>query len=235
MTNVSFQPSERNSWQAVADATNNIVTPANAIDVAAFGLAMHGADRLDSWSGIAESGVSLIADLVDGKIARATGTASEIGEALDAGGDKIKLAKFILRVWQEERAPNSLLAAVTAQNLANVAITAYDRHHNETPQVHSSPDGKKAIFLQQVGLGMHVIGEKLSTKQERASGLFKRMGSIVGWAGVALGVKATVGYAKNAGANFKSDQFNAFMDVFDGVIAPDEVHDKYPSLAKVLK
>ncbi len=103
---------ERNIFQKASDATGTIVTPANAIDAVAFVIALDGIKQHDTWSGIVKSGAGYAADAIDGKVARATKTQSDLGEAIDAGGDKIKLVYALAQIWKTKRAPRSLLTAV---------------------------------------------------------------------------------------------------------------------------
>lgn len=185
---------DRNFWQVIAGATNDVVTPANALDAAAFGLSIYGLNNLDSWKGIIASASAFGADLVDGKIARATGTQSDLGEAVDAGGDKIKLAFALYQIWKLNLAPKTLIMAVAAQNGYNIGLTAADRSLNDKPSIHPSSFGKKAIFLEQMGLGMHVIGSEVSKQNEKRGRAIKLAGSVVGYAGVGVGIIASSGY-----------------------------------------
>lgn len=188
------QANEPNTWQAIANATNDWVTPANVIDVAAFGLAMKAGGNLTETSGIAHAAAAFGADIIDGKVARTTGTASSKGEAIDAAGDKIKLGYYLLKIWQEGLAPKPLLAAVALQNTANVAITAYDRKTNPMPLVHPSIDGKRGIFMQQAGIGLHVIGSRVAKSKPETGWLIKTTGTAVTALGILRGLKATREY-----------------------------------------
>lgn len=185
---------ERNFWQVIADATGDVVTPANTLDAAAFGLSIYGLKNLDSWKGIIASALAFGADLVDGKIARATGTQSDLGEAVDAGGDKIKLAFALYQIWKLELAPKALITAIALQNGYNAGLTAVDRSLNDKPAIHPSNFGKKAIFLEEMGLGMHVIGSEVSKQHEKRGKAVKLAGSVIGYAGVGFGLIASGGY-----------------------------------------
>jgi phosphatidylglycerophosphate synthase len=186
---------EKNVFQRISDATNTIVTPANVLDAAAFAVAVDGIRRHDTWSGIAKSGAGYIADMLDGKIARATGTQSPLGEAIDAGGDKLKLAFALTSLWRSERVPRPLLAAVAVQNAANAAIALYDRQINDPPLMHSSNEGKQTFAMQEFGIGLHVIGAKLEESRPSAGRALKAAGNIMGWAGVIRGtIRTTPAY-----------------------------------------
>lgn len=191
--------------QGIAEATGNIVTPANAVDAVAFGMALHAAPRLDTWSGIAEAAIAYGADFVDGKIARATGTASEVGSKVDAVGDKIKLGWGILHIARNNQADRDLLAAVAVQNVANAAITAYDRKRNEEPAItEARPLGKRAMFGQAMSIGVQVIGTKVSETHPRAGRTIRQLGRWTGLTTVAtLGIASTIDYAKLARSGTK--------------------------------
>jgi phosphatidylglycerophosphate synthase len=187
-----------NNWQRIAIATNDWATPANAIDAVAFGMAMHAASRLDTPAGIIEACAALMADFVDGKVARATGTSSDIGEAIDAGLDKVKLGRYLVSAWKDNLAPKLLLAGVAAPNIANTAITVYDRRRNVHPQVHPNDDGKKGIWWEQWGLGLHVIGNVVEKKQPAAGKALKTAGTAMSVYGIYRGLKATRAYWRMA-------------------------------------
>lgn len=193
---LSLNQGERNIFQKISDKTGTIITPSNIIDVASMAGSKYGIDRLDTWRGIGTALLSFGADMVDGKVARATGTQSALGEAIDAGGDKIRLAYAIGKIWQMDLAPKRLLVAVAIQNSLNTALTMVDRATNaDEPQIHPSWWGKRAILMQQTGIGLHVIGSRLEKDEKLAASCFsKTAGSILGYAGVAFGVVASSGY-----------------------------------------
>ncbi len=184
-----------NNWQKLAEATNDIVTPGNALDAFGFAGSVYGLQHLDSWKGIIVAAGSFMTDFFDGKVARATGTQSDLGEAIDAGGDKVKLALGLFYLWKLDLAPKSLLLAIAAQNAVNAGLTVADRALNESPVLHSSQFGKKAIFIQQWGLGLHVMGSQIEKGNENRGKAIKAAGSIIGYAGVGVGFVASSGYA----------------------------------------
>jgi phosphatidylglycerophosphate synthase len=190
-------PSKDSSvWQEIAEATNDIVTPANVLDLLGFGACIYGIGKLNSWKGIVATAAGFMTDVVDGKVARATNTQSPLGEAVDAAGDKVKLALALRTIWGLRLAPTPLLSAVAIQNAANVALVALDRMRHEEPQLHSSSHGKMAMFLEQWGIGLHVIGSQVSKTHERRGRLIKAAATGVGVVGLTYGIAATVGYAR---------------------------------------
>jgi phosphatidylglycerophosphate synthase len=204
-TFANMSETEPNAWQRVAAATHDIVTPANAIDVAAFGLAIHAAPRLDTGSGVVKGAIAFMADFVDGKVARATGTASELGAKIDPVGDKIKLGYSMYHIWQKRLASRGLIAAVALQNAGNTAITLCDQAVNDEPQVAVTSDGKKAMFTQAWGIGLQVIGTRVERSHEKSGRAIKVAGAVLGWGGLAVfGIKSTVDYYNTArGGNRK--------------------------------
>ena len=98
--------------QSTAEKTRGVSTPSNLLDAYAFKKCIEGLDNLDTWKGIFTACGSLMADLVDGPIARVTDTSSAVGEGVDAVGDKIKLAYALTKIWQLELAPKPLILGI---------------------------------------------------------------------------------------------------------------------------
>lgn len=190
---------EQNVFQRVAEATNGIVTPANAIDVAAFALAMESASKLDSWRGIASMAVAYTADLADGAVARATGTVSELGAGVDAVGDKVKTAYVGYHIARQGLANYDLLTAVAAYNMATAGATIYDRLAHDKPEVETTIPGKRAVFAGSLGLGLQIIGNKVAETDERKGRALKLAGAGIGYGGLAYyGAKAIRDYWRTA-------------------------------------
>lgn len=183
------------AFQHIANLTHHVVTPANAIDALSFVGAMYGLRELESWKGILISGASFMADYVDGIVARATGTQSELGEAVDAVGDKLKLALGLYTIWQHDLAPKQLLTSVAVLHGINTAVTATDRLIHDKPVMHATWLGKRAIFMEQWGIGLHVIGSKISQTSYEKGSAIKAAGTALGYIGVGLGVLAGADYA----------------------------------------
>lgn len=190
-----IETSQKNNWQKLSEATNSIVTPANIIDAVGFIGAKYGMDRIDTPKGALITVASYGADVIDGKIARATGTQSELGEIIDATGDKIKLGYGIYTIWQKSLADKPLLALIATQNIINASLALTDRKINGKNQaIHPSVIGKRGFFLQQVGLGTNILGKKMDEKGYDTGETIKRLGNVIGFTGVALGSIASVGY-----------------------------------------
>lgn len=188
---------EPNAWQRVSDATGTVITPANLIDAAGFVGAKYGIDHFDSWQGIFAAAASFLSDVVDGRVARATGTASPLGEAIDAAGDKAKLAYALYKMDRLQLAPRKLLGAVALQNGCNAILTTADQVvHKDGHVLHPSWFGKRAMFLQQTGVGLHVIAAQMENDTLPRSRQVRAVANILGWGGVALGAVATADYSK---------------------------------------
>lgn len=185
--------------QKVAEATNGIVTPGNATSATGFGLSMHGISNLDGYGGLIETGAGFGLDVVDGKVSRATGTASPLGEVVDATLDKIKTGYFAAKLLLERRAPKGLVAAVIGQNALNAGITLYDKRVNDPPRVHPTKAGKYGMFAQNSGLFLHAIGTKIREKRPVAGKTIKLAGSVIGYTGVGISLVASKQYAGAAG------------------------------------
>lgn len=184
-------------WQDLSESTGTIVTPANILDSFAMYLAYKSAPKMDTWPGIIGTGASVLADYVNGPIARYTGTDSKLGEAVDAVGDKIKLAYAIKYIWELDLAPKPLLTAVAIQNGLNTGITLAERAiGNGEPQIHSSWAGKRAIFAQQAGIGLYVIATKLEQEDNGRAVQVKKIAAGISAVGMGLGVVSTTGYTK---------------------------------------
>lgn len=194
-------PAEPNGWQRLSGATGTCITPANVIDAVGFAGAKYGLDRLDSWSGIVAAGASFLSDVIDGRVARATGTTSPLGEAIDAAGDKVKLAYALRKINELKLAPRKLLAAIAIQNGCNAVLTTADQLlHKEQHVLHPSWFGKRAMFLQQMGVGLHVVAAQMEQDARPRAPRVRLAANILGWAGVGLGSVATTGYGRKLAA-----------------------------------
>jgi phosphatidylglycerophosphate synthase len=185
-----------NIYQRVANRTHNVLTVENALDAVSVPMAAWGLPRLETWAGILASMAAFEIDNVDGYFARRNGTASSLGEMVDATTDKIRLGLAVGFMWRDSPRLRPLIAAIGAQNSYNAGLTLLDRKNNQDPSIHPSQFGKKAIFMQQWGLGVNVIGAKIEKSNLQAGKAVKTAGNILGWAGVGVGIAASVGYTR---------------------------------------
>lgn len=191
---------ERSILQKIAEGSGGLVTPANCIDAIAFAGVIKYAPELDRLQGIVMVGASYAADMVDGIVARSTGTTSKIGEAFDAAGDKIKTAYTAAHIARLDLAPRTLLAAVALQNIANTGAVIYDRLHNRTPQITVSKPGKRSTFSNTLGLSLHSIGAEIERNGDQVSAdRMRNVGTAITVGGlIAFGIPATRQYWKAA-------------------------------------
>ncbi len=193
---LGFDIEDENIWEKIAGYTNDIATPPNALDAGAMALALYGLNvaKLDSWKGITTTGMSFVADLFDGWLARKTKTSSPLGEAVDAGGDKIKLLAALYQIYKLDLAPRSLIWSIFAQNGYNAGLTILDIKTNDIPAIHPSWLGKRAILAQQTGLGLNVVGSEVKKTDDKKGNMLKLAGSVIGFTGVIMGVGSSAGY-----------------------------------------
>jgi phosphatidylglycerophosphate synthase len=197
--------------QQVAHATHDVITPANVVDGAAFGLALHAVPRLDQWQGIAEATIAYGADWVDGDLARATGTSSDLGATVDSVGDKIKVLLAGIKMWRDDLADRDALLAVGAQNMATTALTAYDRYRNEQPTITKARRlGQAAMFGQATGLGLQTIGTRVQRDgRETAGRTIRKTGRFLTIATAStLGVASVIDYTKTVLTGTKKQRPN---------------------------
>src|SRR6185295_7735986 len=102
------QESIRKRSQSIARRTHNVITPANVLDVGLNAVAQHGISRLPKFSGLLEVLGARIGDLFDGWLAGWTGTPSELGEAIDAGGDWTQMLAVLRKNRQLRMLPKPI-------------------------------------------------------------------------------------------------------------------------------
>ena len=86
------RPTERNSWQRLAARSHGWLAPANGLTLVGFGLVLGGSGYIFAhayWWGLMLMLGGRLLDIADGWVAERTGTKSPLGEALDAGLDKV--------------------------------------------------------------------------------------------------------------------------------------------------
>jgi len=181
-------PSEKGQTfvQRLAQRSNGLVTPANVLDGAAFVGAGWSAPRLDTWSGLVVGVASYASDILDGKIARATGTTSYLGDLIDHVGDKPKIAYALYHIWRKGLADRPLVAAVAAYNGATASIAVYDRLANGASRVEVTKDGKRAMFTSASGVGMQTIAARLDPTRPQAARVLRLSGAVLGYAGLLI-------------------------------------------------
>jgi phosphatidylglycerophosphate synthase len=194
-----WRVNEEAALQRVARATHGLLTPANLLDALAFVGAKWSGPRLDTWPGLMAGMASYVADMADGKIARATGTASHVGELVDHVGDKPKIGYALYWIWKKELADRRLIAAVATYNAVTASITVYDRVSSGTPQVAVGRSGKRAMFATATGIGLQTIATKVSQQHAGSGRLLRSGGAALAWSGLLVyGLPTIRGYWRMA-------------------------------------
>jgi len=169
----------------------------NAISAVGFVLAVHGASRLDTPLGLAETATGRVMDLADGYVARATGQTSEFGASLDATLDKLASFAIVASEWRKDIAPKTALAAMVAQNIVNSVATAAALKKHPDQALAPSKDGKYAMAAQNFALAAYAQAEILHDSRPRTSQVMRNLGHGAMVIGVGFfGTKATIGYIK---------------------------------------
>jgi phosphatidylglycerophosphate synthase len=194
------EPEDQNTWQKLADKTNGIITPGNAISVA--GAMAVGSGLLDishgkTTSGLFKIGAGRYADIVDGKVADKTGTKSPIGEGVDAVIDKIELGAALPVLLSKEIITKTAFGSILGLNLANAGVSAVAKHRKT--EIHPSKAGKLATFGQWMAIGFYMLSTV--SRNHHADTLaqrFETAGNISLVVATGLGIVALVGYTKDA-------------------------------------
>lgn len=176
--------------------TSEIVTEANAISAAGFGLVTAGIHRgMDTPLGAALVFAGRALDVVDGAVARCTGKTSEFGAALDASLDKLGMLAIVSHLSEKNIIPDWVAAGMIAQNTANTAATlAAQSKHPETRQA-PDPVGKLAMAAQGASLASYTVGNLLKERAPRVATIFRFTGHMLASAGIVrYGLPATKKY-----------------------------------------
>jgi phosphatidylglycerophosphate synthase len=151
---------KQNAWQQAAARTHGAITPGNAISLLGLtlvGVGLYLIAKQHLWAGLVVLVVSRLLDIADGMAADRTGTKSHVGEAVDAGFDKIA-AFGALAVF----ATSHLLLAWLAWSIAGVAaITVLFSlgAHLAKRTVHPNIAGKLGAFVLWGALPLFALGK----------------------------------------------------------------------------
>ncbi|HVU59554.1 MAG TPA: CDP-alcohol phosphatidyltransferase family protein [Candidatus Saccharimonadales bacterium] len=189
---------ERNAWQQLAAGTRGIVTPANVISLAGFGLVLWG--LLVMVQGQLGYGTLLLAvgrlcDILDGLTADKTGTKSPLGKAVDATLDKISALAVLIIFTAMGILPVWLAVLAGLQNAANIiaGVEAQLRHAALQP----SPVGKVAATALWAALIGFALTKLLTTSRLHAAHVIALpLAYVMAVAAIGLGSWAALGYAR---------------------------------------
>ena len=177
----------------------DLITIPNAMTTYGGFLTYSGAENADTAEGFVKVAIGRAIDVADGFVARTTGQESDFGAALDAGTDKLVTAKYLSELWQKDLAPKPAIAAITAANLANAALTADTLSKNSDDRIRPAKTGKLALFTESVSLFAYnagAIAEK--NGHEKAAKTLKTIGHTALAASIPLAIHTTAIYAKRS-------------------------------------
>ena len=163
-----------NIWQKIADKTDGIITPANAIDglsvvaemkvqrdlvsghemmiEASYSDLDAGAQRRQFLDGAQRKLNSLVADCalifvdkMDGTIAQVTGTTSRVGEYVDAGRDALVTAMKLRSRYQIGELNIATLAMIGGPKLLNIATSGIETLRGHESHTSFADKGSEAL------------------------------------------------------------------------------------------
>lgn len=172
---------KRNYWQQLAARTHGLATPGNIATILGLALVVIGLvaiERGDFVVGLVTVMFGRIADVLDGLIAARTRTKSRLGEALDAGADKIAIAGTLVVVVLQHVLPLWLALLAATKSAANVVFAAIAQ--SQKRPLHPSAAGKLATGGEWLALGL-LIGAKAAEGRHMHA-----LGTDLGAAGVVL-------------------------------------------------
>jgi phosphatidylglycerophosphate synthase len=184
----------------MAAATHGVVTPGNAVTTAGTGLTLYGLGLLangDVKPALISIATGRIADVLDGLLAHATHTKSPLGEALDAGFDKVQTAAALVILTREGIVPPPAAAALAIGQVAIFGFSAIAK--NRGHEIHPALSGKYAMGLGWAAMigcvGAHMA--ELENLPELSDGL--QLASMTATLGaVGLSARAAYSYYRNA-------------------------------------
>ncbi len=196
----TIAPKDWSRWQSIANKTQGVVTPGNAVSVLGLVLVLWGlADIVDGspTSGLLKIVAGRIMDLLDGAVAHKTATKSPLGEATDASVDKLELAIALpVLVWAGIL-PLLVGLAIALQNITNVVLAFIAKKRGN--EIHPSKYGKISTMFQWGAMGMYLLRGGVFTN---SSGFMPQIlyisASIVAITSLCFGAAATYTYAQAA-------------------------------------
>jgi phosphatidylglycerophosphate synthase len=170
----------------------DIPTLPNLISTAGVAMALHGSVAVDTPRGVAEASIGRVLDLVDGKVARATGQTSEFGAAVDATFDKLGMAAIVAGEYYHEVAPRPVLGAILVRNVINARATTVAVNKQPDEVMNSTRNGKRAIFFENVALGFYAFANLADERSPRAAKVMRGIAHTAGVLGIGYyGIPAT--------------------------------------------
>jgi phosphatidylglycerophosphate synthase len=194
-------PGERNIWQRLAARTRGVITPANAVSAAGTAAVLWGACDISRGKyvrGTIKIVAGRLCDLADGALAEKTGTKSQVGEAVDATGDKLQIAAVAAALAKRRIVPVPYLGIIGMQNAAN-AITTGVAKARGVSEFHPGEAGKYSVFAMWAGIGgLCATAAAREGGHARLASTFESVGDLAMGVYAGLGATATAEYVQAA-------------------------------------
>jgi phosphatidylglycerophosphate synthase len=202
-----INPENMNMFQKLADKTDGLLTPGNAITAIGLGLTLNGVYDIcngNTKKGVIKLAAGRVCDFLDGKVADWTGTKSPAGETIDATADKIAVFGALYMLGRSEILPKRLIGSVLLQNSANAALSIFAKKSGR--EIHPSAEGKITSALQWGAIIAQTVSHVSGVNEDEASNPDNedRLSDISGIIGLGLeaaatifGAEATYGYVKD--------------------------------------
>ena len=129
-----------------------VLTAPNAISVAGYLLVLSGTTRMTTARGVASIVAGRASDLIDGTVARATGTTSDFGAGLDASLDKLGMATILTGAWLHRSMPRPAILAMILHNALNATATVIHARRWPEDPLRQTRVGKVVMFAEEVGV-----------------------------------------------------------------------------------
>lgn len=176
-----------------------IATLPNLISLTGAALAFHGSTHIETRTGLAETAVGRLLDLVDGQVARYTGQTSPLGEAVDSTLDKLAGLAIVTSEWRKNIAPKPALATMVGMNVFNSVATAVAMKRNPNQDLSATQNGKLAMAVQNAALAAYAGAEVVRDANPTLSGRLRILGHAATTVGVGyFGVLAARDYLRRS-------------------------------------
>ena len=190
----------RETSPTVHKVAKDVFTIPNLISVTGATLAIHGSEKIDTPEGLAECAIGRSADVLDGKVARMTGQASNFGAALDATTDKIVMAKILYEMYKKGLAPKHVLGIVALLNSINAGVTGITNlRSDKKAETRPTKSGKLAMAGETVTLISYIAAHIAEQdKNPKLAKLLRKLGTAAFAASLPFAAHATCTYIKRA-------------------------------------
>jgi phosphatidylglycerophosphate synthase len=196
----SIIPTERSAIQKIAAKSKGIATPGNLVSLAGLLLTHSGLKDIKNSEysfGTAKIALGRALDVVDGYVADKTKTKSSVGEAVDAGVDKLLIADALYTLRQKDVIPSAVIVTFGIQNAVNTVATGVAKVRGI--EIHSSREGKLTTAMQWAAIGGYCLDAALSThRTQEDTGILNASADIVAVAASSLGSYVNADYIQTA-------------------------------------